>query len=63
MTEQMFGYALACYAAMRGEPDPSWARYLDTNPRVYMKHGIRYLRHGVPAGEPQPSPPAPGSPA
>lgn len=45
LTEQMFGYALACYAMMREEPDPSWARYLDTNPRVYMKHGIRYLRH------------------
>jgi hypothetical protein len=45
MTEQMFGYALACYAMLRAEPDPSWARYLDTNPRVYMKHSIRYLRH------------------
>lgn len=45
MTEQMFGFGLACYAVMREEPDPSWARYLDTNPRVYMKRGIRYLRH------------------
>ena len=44
MTEQMFGYALARYAVYRGEPDPPWARYLDTNPRVYMKQGIRYLR-------------------
>lgn len=49
MTEQMFGYALARYAVLRGEPDPPWARYLDTNPRVYMKHGIRYLDH-LPAG-------------
>jgi hypothetical protein len=45
MTEQMFGYALARYAVYRGELDPAWARYLDTNPRVYMKQGIRYLRH------------------
>jgi hypothetical protein len=45
MTEQMFGYGLACYAALRGEPDPSWAKYLDTNPRVYLKRGMRYLRH------------------
>lgn len=45
MTEQMFGYALACYAAMRGELDPAWTRYLDTNPRVYLKHSLRYLRH------------------
>lgn len=45
MTEQMFGYALARYAVYRAEPDPAWAKYLDTNPRVYMKQGIRYLRH------------------
>jgi hypothetical protein len=45
MTEQMFGYALARYAVYRGELDPAWARYLDTNPRVYMKQGVRYLRH------------------
>jgi hypothetical protein len=44
MTEQMFGYALARYAVHRGELDPAWARYLDTNPRVYMKQGIRYLQ-------------------
>jgi hypothetical protein len=45
MTEQMFGYALARYAVYRGELDPAWGRYLDTNPRAYMKQGIRYLRH------------------
>ena len=44
MTEQMFGYALARYAVYRAESDPAWARFLDTNPRVYMKQGIRYLR-------------------
>lgn len=44
MTEQMFGYALARYAKYRAEPDPPWSRYLNTNPRVYMKQGIRYLR-------------------
>jgi hypothetical protein len=45
MTEQMFGYALARYAVYRGERDPAWAKYLDTNPRAYMKQGVRYLRH------------------
>jgi hypothetical protein len=45
MTEQMFGYALARYAVYRGELDPAWARHLDTNPRTYMKQGVRYLRH------------------
>lgn len=43
LTEQMFGYGLACYALLRGEPQPPWARYLDTNPRVYLKQGVRYL--------------------
>jgi hypothetical protein len=62
MTEQMFGYGLACYAVLRGEPDPSWARYLDTNPRAYMKHGLRYLAHAAPAGT-LPGPGAPISPA
>jgi hypothetical protein len=50
LTEQMFGYGLACYARLRGEPDPGWARYLDTNPRVYMKHGLAYLGHAAPGG-------------
>lgn len=44
LTEQMFGYGLACLAVQRGERQSPWARYLDTNPRVYMKHGLRYLR-------------------
>jgi hypothetical protein len=50
LTEQMLGYTLACYAMLRGEPDPRWAKYLDTNPRVYMKRGVRYLRHAAPGG-------------
>ncbi|BAW04786.1 conserved hypothetical protein [Nocardia seriolae] len=29
---------------MRGDPKPAWARHLDTNPRVYMKQSLRYLR-------------------
>jgi len=28
---------------VRGEPDPAWARYLDTNPRTFLKRGLRYL--------------------
>jgi len=57
LTEQMFGYGLACYARLRGEPKPAWARYLDTNPRVYMKHGLAYIAHaecddGLPAAPP-----------
>ena len=59
LTEQMFGYGLACYARLRGEPDPGWARYLDTNPRVYMKHGLSYLGHAAPGGG-LPAAPPPG---
>jgi hypothetical protein len=41
--EELFGYSLAYYAYLRGEKDPSWARTLDTNPRVYMRKGLGYL--------------------
>ncbi len=44
LTEPMYGYALACCARLRGEPDPPWGRYLDTNPRAYLRSGERYLR-------------------
>ncbi|MBB2940304.1 hypothetical protein FB565_000008 [Actinoplanes lutulentus] len=43
MTEPMFGYALARYAWMRGERSPAWATYLDTNPRTFLKRGLRFL--------------------
>jgi hypothetical protein len=43
LTEPMFGYALARYAWMRDEPNPPWARHLDTNPRAFLKRGLRYL--------------------
>jgi len=46
LTEPMFGYALARYAWLRGEPDPPWARHLDTNPRAFLKQGLRYLAQG-----------------
>jgi len=45
LTEPMYGYGLARYAWLRGEPDPAWARYLDTNPRTFLKRGLRYLAH------------------
>ena len=43
LTEPMFGYGLARYAWLRDERDPQWARYLDTNPRTFVKRGLRYL--------------------
>jgi hypothetical protein len=43
LTEPMFRYGLARYAWLRDERDPQWARYLDTNPRTFVKRGLRYL--------------------
>lgn len=43
LTEPMYGYGLARYAWIRGEMDPGWARYVDTNPRTFLKRGLRYL--------------------
>ncbi|MTE16040.1 hypothetical protein [Nocardia aurantiaca] len=44
LSQPMYGYALACWTVMRGDPEPAWAHHLDTNPRVYMKQSLRYLR-------------------
>lgn len=43
LTEPMVGYGLACRAWLCGETRPSWMRYVDTNPRAYLKRGLRYL--------------------
>ncbi|MBL7255865.1 hypothetical protein [Paractinoplanes lichenicola] len=55
LTEPMYGYGLARYAWLRGEPDPAWARHLDTNPRTFLKRGLRFLSA-------QSSPPARSAP-
>ncbi|WP_405490235.1 hypothetical protein [Nocardia sp. NBC_00511] len=44
LSQPLFGYTLACWTVLRGDPKPLWAKHLDTNPRVYMKQGLRYLR-------------------
>lgn len=43
LTEQMFGYGLARFARDRGEPAPPWVRFLDVNPREYMRQTGRVL--------------------
>ncbi|MDG4766877.1 hypothetical protein O7632_22655 [Solwaraspora sp. WMMD406] len=43
LTEPMYGYALGRYAWLRDDLSPSWARYLDTNPRSYLRRSLRYL--------------------
>ncbi|MEC3956937.1 hypothetical protein VMT65_28130 [Nocardia sp. CDC153] len=44
LSQPMYGYALACWTVMRGDSKPTWAHHLDTNPRVYMKQSLKYLR-------------------
>lgn len=44
LTEPMFGYGLARYAWLRGERSPTWAQYLDTNPRAFLNRSLRYLQ-------------------
>jgi len=48
INQPMFGYALARVAWMRGDRDPAWARYLDTNPRGYYKQAMRYFEKEPP---------------
>ncbi len=39
---RLFGYGLAYYAWLRGETKPPWAKHLSTNPRAYLKQGLRF---------------------
>jgi hypothetical protein len=44
LTEQEYGYALACYARLRGEDRPPWARSLETNIRHFFDESTDFLR-------------------
>jgi hypothetical protein len=43
MTEEMFGYALALFARVRGERDPAWSKHLQGNVAAYFKSARKYL--------------------
>lgn len=43
LEEEMFGYALALFALMRGERTPAWSRYLEGSVSTYFKNGLKYL--------------------
>lgn len=44
LTEPQLGYALACYAWMRGETDPSWQNHLTSNIKnPYFDDSIYYM--------------------
>jgi hypothetical protein len=50
LTEPEFGYAMACYAWLRGETEPAWARHLDPGPRTHLAQGLAYLCRHAPEG-------------
>lgn len=41
--EQTAGYALAVFAYMKGDTKPTWGKFLETNPKHYLKQGLKYL--------------------
>jgi hypothetical protein len=46
LSTREFGYALACYARMRGEANPAWARAVSPGQAVYLTQGLTYLQRG-----------------
>ncbi|TDC61438.1 hypothetical protein E1200_28835 [Actinomadura sp. GC306] len=51
LTEREFGYAMACYAWLRNDPEPDWAGELDPGPRAHLKQGLAYLSRNARPGE------------
>lgn len=43
ISPEMAGWALALFCWARGELRPRWAQHLNTDPRSYLKMGVRYL--------------------
>ncbi|NUS12724.1 MAG: hypothetical protein HOY69_15215 [Streptomyces sp.] len=42
LSPEEFGYALACWSAMRGEPAPPWSRHLRATARDTLTRGLSY---------------------
>ena len=43
LRQEVYGYALARFAAERSENRPGWARHLSTNVRAYFKRSRAWL--------------------
>ena len=43
LNEEMFGYALAVFASMRGEGNPAWGQFLEGSVKTYFKNSLKYL--------------------
>jgi hypothetical protein len=43
LPEEVYGYALAKFAAERGEEKAEWTKHLSTNVRSYYKRSLSWL--------------------
>jgi len=43
LTQEAFGYALAAWAQMRNDLNPSWIKYLSTDIKAYFKMSLKLL--------------------
>jgi hypothetical protein len=48
LTEEMFGYALALFALLRGELKPDWEKELSTNVRHYFRSASKFVAANPP---------------
>jgi hypothetical protein len=48
LSQQIYGYAFARFAAERGESDPPWTRHLSTNVRAYFRRSSAWLVKNAP---------------
>jgi hypothetical protein len=48
LPETVFGYALACFAKVRGELEPAWAGYLSTNLSAWFRQSAEWLSKASP---------------
>ena len=58
LSEEMFGYALALFAWVRGENKPEWSKWLEGSVSAYFKTCQKYLEMtndcSLPSNQPQP---------
>ncbi len=48
LSEEVYGYALARFAAERGEQKAEWVKHLSTNVRAYFKQSLTWLAKNSP---------------
>jgi hypothetical protein len=51
LKSEEFGYALSCYAWLRRETNPAWARYVNAGTLQAMRRGLEYLSSASAPGQ------------